>query len=393
MSQIYNLEPPTSGQVVLETTHGPLRINLWTKEAPTTTKNFLQHCMNGYYDGLAFHRIIPEVLAQTGDPSATGTGGEAAIGDPAGYQRELHGRLKFRRRGLVAMVCHHAKARSQFFITLSAADWLNGEHSIFGEVAGNTIYNLLNLAENPVDGFEVEGAPKVKAARIVENPFVGLVPRKVVRTADKVATAVNAKQAVRSRNLLSFADSDSEEEDAFVPKKRPRSRFGDASGAVEARAVDGAGRGKNTASEAQQQIAGKEEEEDEIIRKANEEFARLKAQFDGGEEESRRPNSVQEQSDNTKPANEGNDDIEKPRNAQVRDPFTGKIRKRNRDDSDTLKRWHEFETRIRKSRSKTAPNGSGRVNGAWFERGLRLPTKAMEEEEYEVFFGKPRRKR
>lgn len=74
MSTIYVLEPPTRGKVVLETTHGPLDIELWPKEAPKAVRNFVQLCLEGYYDQTIFHRIIKGFLIQGGDPTGTGTG-------------------------------------------------------------------------------------------------------------------------------------------------------------------------------------------------------------------------------------------------------------------------------------------------------------------------------
>lgn len=74
MSTIYVLEPPTKGKVVLNTTHGPLDIELWPKEAPKAVRNFVQLCLEGYYHNTIFHRIIKGFLVQAGDPTGTGNG-------------------------------------------------------------------------------------------------------------------------------------------------------------------------------------------------------------------------------------------------------------------------------------------------------------------------------
>jgi len=66
MSQVYSIEPPTTGRVVLLTTHGPIDINLWCTECPNATRTFLQLCLDGYYNDCIFHRIIPDFLIQTG---------------------------------------------------------------------------------------------------------------------------------------------------------------------------------------------------------------------------------------------------------------------------------------------------------------------------------------
>lgn len=74
MSSIYVLEPPTKGKVIVNTTHGPLDIELWPKEAPKAVRNFVQLCLEGYFDNTVFHRIIKGFLVQGGDPTASGTG-------------------------------------------------------------------------------------------------------------------------------------------------------------------------------------------------------------------------------------------------------------------------------------------------------------------------------
>eukprot|EP01083_Nonionella_stella_P039795 108249_1 len=67
MSQVYSTEPQTTGRIILNTTSGPIDINLWCKECPTVTRTFLQLCLDGYYDGMIFHRIINNFLIQTGE--------------------------------------------------------------------------------------------------------------------------------------------------------------------------------------------------------------------------------------------------------------------------------------------------------------------------------------
>lgn len=79
-------------------------------------KNFLQHCMNGYYNNIIFHRMIPGFMIQGGDPTGTGTGGESIYG--SSFKDEVHQRLRFNRRGIVAMANSGKDTNgSQFFIT------------------------------------------------------------------------------------------------------------------------------------------------------------------------------------------------------------------------------------------------------------------------------------
>jgi peptidyl-prolyl cis-trans isomerase SDCCAG10 len=74
MSSVYATEPASSGKVLFETTHGPLEIQLWCRECPTITKLFLQLCMDGFYDGMIFHRIVPDFS----DPSRSFAAGQEA---------------------------------------------------------------------------------------------------------------------------------------------------------------------------------------------------------------------------------------------------------------------------------------------------------------------------
>lgn len=79
MSTVYTLEPPTKGKVVLKTTMGPVDIELWPKEAPKAVRNFVQLCLEGYYDRTIFHRVIKSFLIQGGDPTGSGTGNQSSF--------------------------------------------------------------------------------------------------------------------------------------------------------------------------------------------------------------------------------------------------------------------------------------------------------------------------
>lgn len=165
----YSTEPATRGKVVLHTTLGPLDVELWPKEAPKACRNFVQLCLERFFDGLPFHRVIKDFMAQTGDPTGTGAGGESIYGAP--FEDEFHGRLRFTHRGLVAMAnsAPHSNG-SQFFVTLDRCDWLDKRHTIFGKVTGTSVYNLnrfneLELQAGAPGPQDVAGAPRAAAAR------------------------------------------------------------------------------------------------------------------------------------------------------------------------------------------------------------------------------------
>ena len=73
MSHVYSLEPATQGKVILVTTVGDIEIELWPKETPKACRNFVQLCLEKYYDDTIFHRVIKDFIIQAGDPTGTGT--------------------------------------------------------------------------------------------------------------------------------------------------------------------------------------------------------------------------------------------------------------------------------------------------------------------------------
>ncbi|XP_051137704.1 peptidyl-prolyl cis-trans isomerase CYP57 [Andrographis paniculata] len=215
MSTVYVLEPPTKGKVILTTTYGPLDIELWPKEAPKAVRNFVQLCLEGYYDDTVFHRVIKSFLVQGGDPTGTGEGGESIYGGV--FPDEFHSRLRFKHRGLVA--CAGASGPnsngSQFFITLDRCDWLDKKHTIFGKVTGDSIYNLLHLGEVETDQNDrpVDPLPKIVSVEVLWNPFDDIVPRKIRVQALPSSEKKETKQKVTKKlNLLSFGEEAEEEE-------------------------------------------------------------------------------------------------------------------------------------------------------------------------------------
>ncbi|PGH05713.1 hypothetical protein AJ79_06729 [Helicocarpus griseus UAMH5409] len=232
MSSHYNTEPPPTASATLNTTAGPLHISLFAKQTPLACKNFLQHCLDGYYTGTAFHRIVPDFIIQGGDPTGTGSGGSSIYEDPefefdsrdgekVVFKDEIHSRLRFNRRGLLGM----AKAEdgtygSQFFMTLgSGADrQLTGTCTMFGRIEGDSIYNMVRIAEGEL----VEGTERpVYAVKVTGCEVGDLGPFKDLKKREKVAVAAPGKEEEGKRDvtkkrkkgkgakvLLSFADDD-----------------------------------------------------------------------------------------------------------------------------------------------------------------------------------------
>ncbi|CAN8023085.1 unnamed protein product [Ixodes persulcatus] len=221
MSNIYIQEPPTSGKVLLKTTVGDIDVELWSKETPKACRNFVQLCLDGYYNGTIFHRVVKGFIAQGGDPTGTGEGGESIYGAP--FKDEFHTRLRFVRRGLVAMASGGADDNgSQFFFTLGATPDLQNKHTVFGKVAGNTLYNMLRLEEGLVDSNDRPLHPhKIISTEVLVNPFEDLVAREKerVRVADeeraakeKLKSNASAAAAAKNYKLLSFGEEAEEDE-------------------------------------------------------------------------------------------------------------------------------------------------------------------------------------
>ncbi len=124
---------PAPPRVILETTQGRIELLLYPGKAPRTVENFIGLVEKGYYNGVIFHRVIPGFMIQGGDPTGTGRGGSSLWGKP--FPDEVSSGLSFDKPGLLAMANAGPNTNgSQFFITVAPTPWLNGHHTIFGEV-------------------------------------------------------------------------------------------------------------------------------------------------------------------------------------------------------------------------------------------------------------------
>jgi peptidyl-prolyl cis-trans isomerase B (cyclophilin B) len=113
----------------MHTSAGPIQLELFDEDAPKTVENFRKLSTDGFYDGLIFHRVIPDFMVQGGCPQGTGTGGP-------GYTFEDEFNDHKIERGALAMANAGPNTNgSQFFIvTTEAAPWLDGKHTVFGRV-------------------------------------------------------------------------------------------------------------------------------------------------------------------------------------------------------------------------------------------------------------------
>jgi cyclophilin family peptidyl-prolyl cis-trans isomerase len=127
----------------LHTNHGPIEVELHDGDAPKTVENFRKLANDGFYNGVIFHRVIPDFMIQGGDPTGTGTGGP-------GYTFEDEFNDHPVARGALAMANAGPNTNgSQFFIvTADACPWLNGKHTVFGRVtSGMEVADAISQVE------------------------------------------------------------------------------------------------------------------------------------------------------------------------------------------------------------------------------------------------------
>ncbi|BGP12528.1 hypothetical protein JCM10213_007628 [Rhodosporidiobolus nylandii] len=232
-------EPLTDGVVVLKTSLGDILVELWKRECPKAVRNFVQLCLEGHYDGAPFHRIVPSFIAQTG-------GGDDCIYDEGDFAVETNQRLKFNRRGLVAMASdpNTGTNMSQFFFTLDATPELQNQHTLFGRVTGDSLFNMLKLSDVELEPNSDKPvyAPVIKSVEVRVDPFedtdepirprITAAERKEQDKAKREMKKERAKQregakrkGTKNKSLISFGDEAAEDESAesTLPKTKFKS--------------------------------------------------------------------------------------------------------------------------------------------------------------------------
>ena len=150
-------------QATMTTNHGPITIELFDEDAPKTVENFRKLARDGFYDGLIFHRVIKDFMIQGGCPQGTGTGGPGYT-----FEDEINDHKIV--RGAIAMANAGPNTNgSQFFIvTTGQAPWLDGKHTVFGEVTAG-----MDVVDK-IEGLETDARDKPRdEARIDSVELVG----------------------------------------------------------------------------------------------------------------------------------------------------------------------------------------------------------------------------
>jgi len=129
---------------VIETNRGNIVLELFLDKVPTTVNNFMKLSNDGFYNGLKFHRVIPDFMVQTGCPQGTGTGGPGYK-----FKDEFHSALRHSTPGIMSMANSGPNTNgSQFFITHVPTPWLDNKHSVFGRVLqGLEIVNAIQQGD------------------------------------------------------------------------------------------------------------------------------------------------------------------------------------------------------------------------------------------------------
>jgi len=148
---------------VIRTNKGDIKLRLFADKTPLTVANFVNLANRGYYDGLSFHRVIPDFMIQGGCPSGTGTGGPGYR-----FEDECRPDLNHDAPGKLSMAnAGPGTNGSQFFITHVATPWLDGKHTVFGEVLDAEDQAVVNAITggDSIESIKVEGGDAVLASQ------------------------------------------------------------------------------------------------------------------------------------------------------------------------------------------------------------------------------------
>lgn len=413
MSAQYTAEPPTEGTLEIITTHGPLHMGLWPHDAPKAARLFAQHIASNAYGGLPFHRIVPDLLVQSGNIPASREKSTYPV------RAERNTRLRFRRRALVALVSdaddeenagHEGVAKSrknsakrmgtalktpvvhdQFFITLADAPFLNGRHPIVATVVGESVFNLLNIAAHgAVNDPNNEDVPRILGTSLTLSPFVDLqvtpaATRELATAPSETSGGVarlrqkSAHKPVRSRapgirsdSLLSFradqsgeGDEDDDDDDdgdlnrqflrrPVQPRKALRPALTKDSLSVKKPVTVNAAPTLPTSDANLSGMNNGDSNKANVIANANAEFERLKRELLGHSE--REANKEGSSGTNNRSATS----VPKISNGTTGSSTAGlgvvdaKVRKRRRraDEGDVLRRLQAFESRLAEARRR-----------------------------------------
>lgn len=161
---------PEKPVAVIETNQGVITVALKPEVAPLAVENFIKLAQQNYYNGVIFHRVIKGFMIQGGDPTGTGRGGHSIWGNP--FADEVKPQVTFSKKGILAMANAGPRTNgSQFFITTAPTPWLNGKHTIFGEVIdGYDVVQKIEMSKTGPQDKPVEAQEILKITFKDEKP-------------------------------------------------------------------------------------------------------------------------------------------------------------------------------------------------------------------------------
>lgn len=165
LAQVVPDKDPNELYALVDTNRGVMEFLLYRQVAPVTVTNFVNLATRGYYDGLTFHRVIEDFMAQGGDPMGNGAGGP-------GYSFEDEIRLRHNQLGILSMANAGPDTNgSQFFITHQATPHLNGLHSVFGLIhSGKEIIRQIRVGDT-INSITIEGNAKAFLERKADRVY------------------------------------------------------------------------------------------------------------------------------------------------------------------------------------------------------------------------------
>ena len=162
-------------KAIFKTNKGEINLELYAEKAPITVANFVNLSKRGYYDGLKFHRVIPDFMIQGGCPQGTGTGGPGYQ-----FQDEFHPTLRHDTAGILSMANSGPGTNgSQFFITHTETPWLDNNHTVFGSVIADSDQEVVDsIAQSDIiESISIDGdlnsTPEVQAQIDSWNDILG----------------------------------------------------------------------------------------------------------------------------------------------------------------------------------------------------------------------------
>ncbi len=165
--------------IVMVTTKGDISLTLSPSKAPVTVASFLNLAQRGFYNGLVFHRVIPDFMIQGGDPTGTGMGGPGYR-----FEDECHPALKHDAPGVLSMAnAGPGTNGSQFFITHVATPWLDGKHTVFGKVTKGQ--NVVNA---------IEKGDQIKSIKILDKAAADAVLKAHAKRIEQWNRAIDANK-------------------------------------------------------------------------------------------------------------------------------------------------------------------------------------------------------